>query len=126
MSDWWRMTNSAASRLVLGTFSEEKVTEAAHSALLEVGGKVSCAVVFVSADYRPHLPDFLELIQLHGHAPLVIGCSGTGVIGTGIEAESSSGFSLLLLHLPGTKLTPFTFSASDVEEAHGPAYWQKQ
>ena len=118
------MTNSAASRLVLGTFSEERVTEAARSALLEVGGKASCAVVFASADYRKHLPDFLELIQVHGHAPIVVGGSGTGLIGTDTEAESASGFSLLLLHLPATSLTPFTFTENDVEEAEGPGFWR--
>lgn len=120
------MPNSAASRLVLGAFSEEGVTRAAREALQEIGGRASCAIVFTTADYREHLPDFLELIQVHGHAPLVVGCSGTGLIGTNTEDERSAGFSLLLLHLPDTKLTPFAFTERDVEESSGPAFWQME
>src|SRR5262245_54777945 len=113
------MPNSAASRLVLGAFSEEAVTEAARAVLGEVGGRASCAVVFVSSDYRAQLPELLELIQVHGHAPVVVGCSGSGLIGTNTEVEQMSGFSLLLLHLPETTLTPFTFSEAQVEESSG-------
>jgi small ligand-binding sensory domain FIST len=120
------MLNSAASRLVLGAFSEEEVIRTAREALHEIGGRASCAVVFATTDYQEHLPDFLELIQLHGHAPLVVGCSGTGLIGTNMEAERASGFSLLLLHLPNTTLTPFTFSERDVEESSGPGFWQME
>jgi len=120
------MPNSAASRLVLGKFSEDAVTGAAREALHEVGGHASCAIVFATADYQEHLPDFLELIQLHGHAPIVVGCSGSSLIGTNTEAEQASGFSLLLLHLPNTTLTPFTFTERDVEESSGPAFWHME
>ena len=72
---------------------------------------MSCAFVFASADYRPHLADFLELIQLHGHVPTLIGSSGAGLIGTGLEAEQATGFSLLLLNLPDTRDRPVPFHA---------------
>ncbi len=98
------MPNSAASRLVLAPYSEEVVIAAAHEALAAAGGHVSCGFVFVSADYRPHLPDFLELVQLHGHVPMLAGCSGSSLVGAGTEAEHASGFSLLFLHLPETKI----------------------
>lgn len=65
---------------------------------------MTCGFVFASADYRPHLPDFLELIQVHGHVPLLAGCSAAGLVGVGTEAERSAGFSLLLLHLPETRV----------------------
>lgn len=109
------MTNSAASRLVLAPYSEEQVIATASEALHEAGGHVSCAFVFASADYRPHLPDFLELIQLHGHVPTLIGSSGAGLIGSGAEAEKASGFSLLFLHLPDTKVVPCEFSRIESE-----------
>ena len=107
------MPNSAASRLVLSPYSESVVAEAARSALHEVGGRVSCAFVFCSADYRAQLGDFLEVLQVHGHIPLIVGCSGAGLVGTGKEAEGASGFSLLAMHLPETQLVPFSFSAAD-------------
>src|SRR5688572_2554273 len=98
------MSNRATSRLVIGPYSEPKVIEAAHDALLEIGGKVSCGFVFVSADYERHLPDFLELIQLHAHVPILAGCSGAGLIAAGHEEELASGFSLVLLYLPETEI----------------------
>ncbi len=98
------MFNRAVSRLVVGPFSERVVTEAAHAALAEIGGKVTCGFVFVSADYAPDLRDFLELVQLHARIPLLAGCSGAGLLGTGREEEQAIGFSLLLLYLPETQI----------------------
>jgi small ligand-binding sensory domain FIST len=106
------MPNSAASRLVLSAYSESVAAEAARSALHEAGGHVSCAFVFCSADYRAQLGEFLEVLQVHGHIPLIVGCSGAGLVGTGKEAEAASGFSLLALRLPDTQLVPFAFSGS--------------
>jgi len=119
------MANSAASRLVPGPYSETAVRNAAQECLQEIGGSVTCVFAFVAADFRPHLEDFLELIQVHGHAPLVVGCSASGLIGAGVELEHSTGFSLLFLHLPGTVVTPFVLRNSQVEESTGPAYWNK-
>jgi small ligand-binding sensory domain FIST len=48
------------------------------------------------------MEDFLELIQLHAHAPVLVGCSGVGLIGTNQEEERANGFSLLVLNLPDT------------------------
>jgi small ligand-binding sensory domain FIST len=119
------MPNSAASRLKLARFSEPLVVETARSALEEVGGRVTCAVAFCSVDYREHLSDFLEILRVHGHIPTLIGCSGAGLIGTGAEAESGSGFSLLMLHLPHTKVTPFSFSPATAPDLDDPQAWRK-
>ncbi len=112
------MPNRASSRLVLGGYREEVVIEQARAALEEIGGKVTCAFLFATADYGPHMADFLELIQLHAHAPVLVGCSGVGLIGTGEEVERTSGFSLLLLHLPETSVRtvpiPLVREESDV------------
>jgi len=119
------MPNTAASRLILQPYSEEVVIQAARSALEEVGGKVSVGFVFASADYYENLPDFLELIQLHGHVPLLVGCSGSGVIGTNREAEKAAGFSLLLLHLPETKLHACALTAAEAESTDSPQGWHR-
>jgi small ligand-binding sensory domain FIST len=81
------------------------VINTASTAAREIGGRVSCAFAFCSSDYQDHLADFMELLQLHARAPIVAGCSGTGIIGPGVEHERASGFSLLLLHLPDTEIT---------------------
>lgn len=118
------MRNAAASRLVLGTYSEEEVVSVARSALQEIGGRVSCGFLFASADYRPHLEDFLELIQLQAHVPILVGSSASGLVGSGSEVEQASGFSLLLLHLPETQLQPVHISQSALEQAQGADDWR--
>lgn len=116
------MQNASVSRLVLSKFSESLVTKTARELLEEIGGRVSMGVVFCSLDYREHLEEFLEILQVHAHIPLLVGCSASGFIGTNAEAEGASGFSLLLLDLPNTKLHPFTFTqatAPDWDDADG-------
>ena len=119
------MSNAAASRLVLAKYAEPLVIETAQSALAEVGGQVSCGVVFCSADYQENLPDFLELLQLHAHIPLLVGCSGSGLIGTDAEAEMAEGFSLLLLDLPRTKIVPFSFEEAAAPEWEDSDGWRE-
>jgi small ligand-binding sensory domain FIST len=119
------MPNTAASRLVLEPFSEPAVVQAAHAALEEVGGKASLGFVFASADYKPMLPDFLELVQLHAHIPLMIGGSSSGLIGVDREAEESTGFSLLLLHLPETQFHVCHLTPEQVEEAESDEDWHR-
>lgn len=110
------MTNRAVSRLHLGPYSESTVTEIAHQALAEIGGKVTCGFVFVSADYAPDLADFLELLQLHAHVPLLAGCSGAGFLGKAEEEEHASGFTLLLLYLPETRVDAVRLPAVGEED----------
>ena len=108
------MPNLAASRLVLKPYSEELIIGHARELLRELGGAVSCAFVFVSSDYHPYLADFLELLQVHGHVPLIAGCSGAGLIGTGREAEQATGFSMLFLRLPETKIHSFALNQEEL------------
>src|SRR4051812_19978570 len=107
------MPNAAASRLVLEPYSEALVTETARALLAEIGGKVSCALVFASVEYREALPDFLELLQVHGHVPTIAGCSAGGLINTGVEAEGATGFSVVFLHLPETEIQTVAFGEPD-------------
>ena len=120
------MPNRAASRLVLSEFSEEAVTAAARETRAELGAEASCALVFFSPDYGENLEEFLELIRVYGRVSLVLGCSGGGLIGTGREAEGRSGFSLLLLSLPQTKLHVCELWQSQVAAAGGPDYWPSE
>jgi small ligand-binding sensory domain FIST len=117
------MPNKAASRLVLEPYSEEAVIRASRECLRELGCNPSVALVFVSSDYRPLLGDFLELVQLHCHAPILLGGSAWGLVGPGVEAESSTGFSLLLLSLPNTRLSAVEFNEQQSDE-YTPAQWR--
>lgn len=119
------MSNAAASRLVLKPYSEQVVIEAARDTLHDIGGHVTCAFVFASAEYRPYLTEFLELIQLHGHVPVIAGCSASGLVGTAEEAEGAIGFSLLFLHLPSTKIHIVSLDAVQMESLEGAEAWHE-
>ena len=118
------MPNRAVSRLVLAEFSEETVIAAAREARAQLDAEVSFGVVFFSPDYAEPLEEFLELLRVYGRIPLLVGCSGAGLIGTGKEAEDHPGFSLLLLSLPQTKLHVAEFSLADLDQATGPDFWR--
>ncbi len=88
----------AASRVRLTQWDETVVTETARQLKAETGG-ATLALAFVSPDWRPHLKEFMEILQVDGHARQVIGCSADGFIGTGQEDEDVSGFSVMFLNL---------------------------
>jgi small ligand-binding sensory domain FIST len=82
----------------LTQWDEVIVTETARQLREETGG-ATLALAFVSPDWRPHLKEFMEILQVDGHARQVIGCSADGFIGTGQEDEDVSGFSVMFLNL---------------------------
>ena len=118
------LDNKACSEVVLTRFDEEAVTRAARKCRESVGGTVSVVFAFVSPDWRPHIEEFLEIVRVEGHAPLVLGCSADGLIGAGEEDEDTSGFSLLFLHLPGTRLEEFRFSQPDIDRFPSGDAWR--
>jgi small ligand-binding sensory domain FIST len=84
---------------------------------------VSLGLVFMSPDFFPHAAATLEILRVHGRIPLLVGCSGAGLIVRDEEIENASGIVLALYTLPGAKLKGFRFTQSQVEEANGAAYW---
>jgi small ligand-binding sensory domain FIST len=98
------MQNRAASRLVSQEYSEEVVATAARSCRESLGGPVTCALVFATPHYLPHLEDFLDTLRLEGHIPTVIGACAQGVIARRVEQEYGPAFSLLMLSLPAGRV----------------------
>jgi small ligand-binding sensory domain FIST len=96
--------NSAVSRIVLSTFDEAAVQNASRACRDELGAPADIVFAFVTPDFAGHLGEFIELVQVYAHTPRVVGCSASGVIGTGQEDEEVCGFSLLALSLPRTSV----------------------
>jgi small ligand-binding sensory domain FIST len=115
--------NRAVSRLVTAPYDETRVRETAAELRAELGSAPTLALAFLSADYTDKLEDFQEVVTVHGHAPLLAGCTGSGLIGTGREAEMSEGFSLLFLHLPEANARAVAISQAQVETSDRPAFW---
>jgi small ligand-binding sensory domain FIST len=97
MSD---IRHRTASLIKLMTWDEDAVIAAARELRAGSGG-ADIAFAFVSSGFREHLKDFIEILQVEGHAKCVVGCSADGMIGTAEEDESVAGFSALFLNLPG-------------------------
>src|ERR1700677_4146007 len=120
------MPTFAASRLVTGPFDEALVRDTAIDARQNLSGKPTFGLVFVTPDYPAKAQDLLELIRVYGHVPTLIGCSGTGLVGTAREQEEGSGFSLMTLSLPGGTASSFTFSQDTIEGSTGPEFWHER
>jgi small ligand-binding sensory domain FIST len=114
----------AASVCIPGAYDEVVVREAAQRLRKELGIGATCAFVFASVDYGDHLADFIENLRLHGHIPEIFGCTGRGVIGSGVEQEEGSGFSILMLHLPETRLQIRSFGSVEMEMFHSSEDWK--
>ena len=63
------------------------------------------AVVFVDSQFAHHYEDVLGRIREATGAQHLIGCSGQGVIGPGLEAEGQAAVSAMTFKLPGVSLT---------------------
>lgn len=114
------MQNRAASRLVSQEYSEEAVAHAARACREELGGPVTCGIVFATPHYLPHLEDFLDTLRLEGHIPTLVGACAHGVIAQRVEQEFGPAFSLLLLSLPDAKVTPVEIPAEFLERELDP------
>jgi small ligand-binding sensory domain FIST len=120
------MPTFAASRLVSGPYDEAKVRETAVELRQQLTGKPTFGLVFVTPDYADKAADLLELIRVYGHVPTLIGCSCTGLVGTGTEQEDGSGFSLLVMSLPGATATAHHFTQDMIETTTGPEDWHRR
>jgi small ligand-binding sensory domain FIST len=107
----------AVSRLFTGSYDEAAARDLARTLRLELGAAPTLGIVFATPDYLPDFTDFLEILRLHAHLPLVAAATGQGIAGTGLEREGKPGFSLLLLHLPGAAVRPHRLTEQMVEEA---------
>jgi small ligand-binding sensory domain FIST len=112
-----KSTARAASRIRLLTWDEDEVIATARELRAETGG-ATIAFAYASADWRPHIAAFVEILQVEGHARCVVGCSADGIIGTGEEDESVSGFSVLFLNLPDVHVSTWMID-SEFQIPHG-------
>jgi small ligand-binding sensory domain FIST len=119
------MTPHAVSQLFAGTYSEPEITAVAQKLRTELGGNAALGFVFATPEWRGQLEDTLELIRLHARVPRLVGCSGSGIIGTKTELERRPGLSVLLLSIPENSFQIFTISDSDLEGGSDPEFWRE-
>ncbi len=84
---------------------------------------VSLGLVFMSPDFFSHAETVLEILRLHAQIPVLVGCSGGGLVANAEELENTNGLVLALYSLPGAKLKGIRFTQEQVEAADGEDFW---
>lgn len=84
---------------------------------------VSLGLVFMSPKFFPHAAQVLEILRVHARIPLLVGCSGGGLVANAEELESAGGLVLALYSLPGATLKGVRFTQEQVAAADGKNFW---
>src|SRR5215210_3500101 len=79
----------------------------------------SLTFVFVGADFADDLPDVLAESRRLSNAPLLAGCSASGLIGPEQELEGQPAIVVLQLALPEAKLHAVRFDQFPVDRVFG-------
>lgn len=102
--------------------------EAIHSVLAQVqetlqDRPIHAAFLFASAHYRMDWASQLRQIRRTLGSPVLIGCTGGGIVGSNMELEGVPAISLVAACLPRVKLHPFSVSPEDLAEPRDSGYW---
>jgi len=84
------------------------------------------AVVFVSFHHEAEFERVPALVREKLNSPLVLGCSGGGIIGNGKEVEQQPAVSVTAAVLPDVTLTPFHVEGDGLPDLDaGPQAWEE-
>ncbi|MEY3298068.1 MAG: hypothetical protein RLZZ597_1328 [Cyanobacteriota bacterium] len=88
-------------------------------------GQPDLGLVFISSAFTSEFPRLLPLLQERWPMPVLVGCSGGGVVGmagmtTAVEVESAPALSLTVARLPGVTVQPFHLSGDDLPDLDSP------
>ncbi len=87
------------------------------------GAPCDLACVFASTIYQAAWPTLLEYIQAQLKPRVLIGCSGSGIIGGGQEFEWVPAVSIVGAHLPDVRLFPFLVTPDELEASAPGGFW---
>lgn len=87
------------------------------------GAPCDLACVFASTIYQAAWPTLLEYIQAQLKPRVLIGCSGSGIIGGEQEMEWVPAISVVAAHLPDVKLFPFAVSPDELDRSAPGGFW---
>lgn len=87
------------------------------------GASCDFACLFASTIYRAEWPALLERIHTQLTPRVLIGCSGSGVIGGEQELEWVPAVSIVAAHLPDVRLFPFVVQPEELDTASPGGFW---
>lgn len=88
-------------------------------------GQTVLGMVFISSKWFEQAPTILELLRVHAALPVLIGCSGSGLIANGEEIERHAGIVVGVYALPGAQLKTVRLTQSQVESTDSPEQWRR-
>ena len=117
MADQMQWANALSTRHSL----EAAVTDVVERAVSSLTAPADLGLVFISSAFASEYSRLLPLLAEKLSVPVLIGCSGGGVIGTTVsgetqELETEPAISLTLAHLPGVKVQVFHIVAEELPD----------
>jgi small ligand-binding sensory domain FIST len=90
----------------------------------QLGGQpCDLALVFASTIYRADWPQLLAQVQQQLAPTVLVGCSGSGIIGGTQELEWVPAISIVGARLPDVKLHPFYVAPDELELSSAGGFW---
>jgi small ligand-binding sensory domain FIST len=105
---------------------KDSVEQATRAVLEQLDGlKPHLTVIFVSTNFKQYYEAIPGMIQEWLEPGLLLGCSGAGIIGAGLEVEHKPAFSITAAHLPGVKLQSIYTDTVDLpDQDTSPSVWR--
>src|SRR5262245_57926728 len=101
---------SAGTGLAVGGTADVLAREASRHAIERCGvDRADVALVFVTGDAHARAGEALEIVRRVTGAPVVLGCSGTGILTERREVEGETAVAVLAVRSERLVATPFSF-----------------
>ena len=115
-------------RFTSGISDAIQAPEAADAACQQVvkqlaGASCDLALLFASTIYRTAWPELLTQVYNTLKPKVLIGCSGSGIIGGGQELEWVPAISVTGAHLPDVRLHPFIVTPAELDASAPGGFW---
>ncbi len=117
MADQMQWVNALSTRPSL----EAAITDVVEQAVSALTAPADLGLVFISAAFTSEYSRLLPLLMEQLSVPVLIGCSGGGIIGTSEwgeaqELETEPALGLTLAHLPGVNVHAFHVAAEELPD----------
>ncbi|WGV27468.1 FIST signal transduction protein [Halotia branconii] len=117
MADQMQWANALSTRPSL----EAAITDVVERAVSSLTAPADLGLLFISSAFASEYSRLLPLLAEQLSVPVIIGCSGGGVIGTTAkgqtqELEAEAALSLTLAHLPGVNVQVFHVVAEELPD----------
>jgi len=121
MADQMQWANALSTRPSL----EAAVADVVQRTTSSLSAPADLGLVFISSAFTSEYSRVLPLLAEQLAVPVLVGCSGGGVIGTSLagqtqELEAKPALSLSLAHLPGVDVKAFHVVAEQLPDLDGP------